>query len=131
MGSRIDKRNVGDDLSVYARTLTLVMLTMEPLMSKSAISLATAVVVIVAALSLPAAAAETIDQPAKATVAAKKHPRRHVSQVAQQQKPAAWLPRGCTWPYTNQYPPCQSTWPAGDPNYHGSNHPGPTFDQPY
>ncbi len=35
-------------------------------------------------------------------------------------------PAGCTWPYKNQFPPCQSTWPAGDPNYHGAR-PGPTF----
>ena len=27
---------------------------------------------------------------------------------------------GCTWPYKNQLPPCMSTWPAGDPDYHGS-----------
>jgi hypothetical protein len=31
---------------------------------------------------------------------------------------------GCTWPYRNMDPPCQSTWPAGDPNYHGGVHPG-------
>ncbi len=40
-------------------------------------------------------------------------------------------PSGCTPPYTNQYPPCQSTWPPGDPNYHGSTSPGPTFDSPF
>jgi hypothetical protein len=34
----------------------------------------------------------------------------------------------CTWPYRNQFPPCQSTWPEGDPNYHGSR-PGPTFNR--
>jgi len=37
---------------------------------------------------------------------------------------------GCTWPYTNQEPPCMGTFPAGDPNYHGSRH-GPIFDQPF
>jgi hypothetical protein len=86
-----------------------------------------------AALCVAAAAAEATDQRAKAAVAAKKHPKKHVSQVVQPpQQSAGWVPRGCnTWPYTNQYPPCQSTWPAGDPNYHGSSHPGPTFDQPY
>lgn len=26
---------------------------------------------------------------------------------------------GCTWPYTNQSPPCMSTWPEGDPHYDG------------
>ena len=97
-------------------------------MPKLTTSLGAAVVVVVAALTLPAVAVETTDQPAKAPVAAKKHPKQHVSQVAQPQRPAAAQPRGCTWPYTNQYPPCQSTWPAGDPNYHGSSHPGPSFD---
>jgi hypothetical protein len=28
---------------------------------------------------------------------------------------------GCTWPYRNMAPPCWSTWPAGDPNFHGTN----------
>jgi hypothetical protein len=32
----------------------------------------------------------------------------------------------CTWPYRNQFPPCMSSWPEGDPNYHGSR-PGTTF----
>jgi hypothetical protein len=32
----------------------------------------------------------------------------------------------CSWPYRNQFPPCMSTWPEGDPNYHGSRT-GPTF----
>jgi hypothetical protein len=26
----------------------------------------------------------------------------------------------CTWPYTRMSPPCMSTWPEGDPNYHGT-----------
>ena len=34
----------------------------------------------------------------------------------------------CTWPYRNQFPPCMSTWPEGDPNYHGSRS-GPTFNR--
>ena len=99
-------------------------------MSKSSISLGAAVVVVVTALCLPAAAAETTDQPAKASAAVKKQSKKHLSQVTQPQpqKPAQWEPPGCTWPYTNQYPPCQSTWPAGSPNYHGSSHPGPSAD---
>jgi hypothetical protein len=99
---------------------------MEALLPKATIPLATAVIAVVAALCLPAAAAETSDQPVKTTITAKKYPKRHISQAAQ--RPAPSLPRRCTWPYTNQFPPCQSTWPAGDPNYHGSSHPGPTFD---
>ena len=31
---------------------------------------------------------------------------------------------GCIWPYRNMGPPCWSTWPEGDPNYHGTR-PGP------
>jgi hypothetical protein len=52
-----------------------------------------------------------------------------------QQPPAganAWagtpLEARCTWPYRNQFPPCMSTWPEGDPNYHGSRT-GPTFNR--
>ena len=26
----------------------------------------------------------------------------------------------CTWPYKRMIPPCMSTWPEGDPNYHGT-----------
>jgi hypothetical protein len=26
----------------------------------------------------------------------------------------------CTWPYKRMFPPCMSTWPEGDPNYHGT-----------
>jgi hypothetical protein len=33
----------------------------------------------------------------------------------------------CAWPYQNLFPPCQSTFPEGSPNYHGGR-PGPTFD---
>ena len=29
-------------------------------------------------------------------------------------------PSGCPWPYRNQWPPCQSSYPEGDPNYSGS-----------
>ena len=36
--------------------------------------------------------------------------------------------RRCAWPYRNQFPPCMSTWPEGDPNYHGSRS-GPTFNR--
>ena len=52
-----------------------------------------------------------------------------------QQQPAppnAWAGTSfearCKWPYRNQFPPCQSTWPEGDPNYHGSRA-GPTFNR--
>jgi hypothetical protein len=56
------------------------------------------------------------------------------AQRSQQQPPAAnaWAGTSyqarCAWPYRNQFPPCMSTWPEGDPNYHGSR-PGPTFNR--
>jgi hypothetical protein len=74
---------------------------------------------------LPVAKAEGT-QPATVTqpkLVAKKH-RRQSTAVRRHLYGA--LPAGCTWPYQNQFPPCQSTWPQGSPNYHGPR-PGPTF----
>ena len=77
------------------------------------------------------ASAQTDPSPAQAQMA-KHNVKKH---VATARKPVqrnlynaapARDPAGCTWPYRNQFPPCMSTWPAGDPNYHGSR-PGPTF----
>jgi hypothetical protein len=34
----------------------------------------------------------------------------------------------CAWPYQNQFPPCMSTWPEGDPRFHGGQT-GPTFNK--
>jgi hypothetical protein len=34
----------------------------------------------------------------------------------------------CVEPYRNQFPPCMSTWPEGDPRFHGSQT-GPTFSR--
>jgi hypothetical protein len=47
-----------------------------------------------------------------------------VVRQANSNPPPSSLPPGCTWPYRNMAPPCMSTWPAGDPNYHGPV-PGP------
>jgi hypothetical protein len=59
------------------------------------------------------------------------HPKQRVSQIRRGTYNAAWDTSGrCARPYQNQFPPCQSTFPAGDPNYHGSR-PGVTFDQPW
>ena len=86
--------------------------------------------VVGAALTMPATA--LADQPADAAMHAKKqtarihHPQQRHSDIRPRVYNAAPEPPGCTWPYRNQFPPCQSTWPAGDPNYHGSR-PGPTF----
>jgi hypothetical protein len=84
-----------------------------------AVSLAAAAVTL---LGLPAVAAQT--EPAShQTKAAKTHPKRHAVVMYQPQ----YQPPGCTWPYTNQFPPCMSTWPGGSPSYHGPV-PGVTFD---
>jgi hypothetical protein len=89
-------------------------------------SLFSAILAIVAAMSLsplmpPAAHAV---QQVNGAPAAKAHPKR-LRQVQTMQQSAGYVPPGCNkWPYVNMAPPCQSTWPAGDPNYHGSR-PGP------
>lgn len=96
-----------------------------------------AMVTIAAALSLPAmAGARAAPQPdgtPTTTVNQQKHPAKpHWRQSATAHRNLygavpARDPAGCTWPYRNQFPPCMATWPAGDPNFHGSTHPGPTF----
>jgi hypothetical protein len=79
--------------------------------------------------------AQAAPQP-QGTPLATTHPAKHTAKPHWRQSTAthrdlygavpARGPAGCTWPYQNQFPPCMSTWPAGDPNYHGSR-PGPTF----
>jgi hypothetical protein len=63
--------------------------------------------------------------------AAKRHATRHHHAIAHKEirdvPPGAppgfqaWNPPGCTWPYTRMAPPCMSTWPPDDPNFHGYN----------
>jgi hypothetical protein len=59
-------------------------------------------------------------------------PLQSLAHADQQSTRHAWagtaLEARCTWPYRNQFPPCMSTWPEGDPNYHGSRT-GPTFNR--
>jgi hypothetical protein len=91
--------------------------------------LSNAVVSVVAAVALSLLASSTTQAAAAANTksAAKTHPKKQVhAQVAvPQRQSAGYVPPGCnTWPYVNQAPPCWSTWPAGDPNYHGPR-PGP------
>ena len=94
-------------------------------------------VVALALLWQPTFAAAQTDTPPAPAQAAKHTVKKH---VATARKPVqrnlynaapARDPSGCTWPYRNQFPPCMATWPAGDPNFHGSTHPGPTFNSPY
>jgi len=89
------------------------------------------------ALSLPTLAVARADQSAQQTKTVTTHPKKSAakaqrtqSAVQQSYGSQSWVEKRCTWPYQNQFPPCQSTWPAGDPNYHGSR-PGPTFDAPF
>jgi len=90
-----------------------------------------------ASLSLPMLAAAQTDQSAQQTKTVAAHSKKSAAKAQRTQSAAqqsygseGWVTARCTWPYQNQFPPCQSTWPAGDPNYHGSR-PGPTFDAPF
>jgi len=97
--------------------------------------------VAVVLLSPPMLSVAQAEQHAGRTHAARVHPRTHVAGVRHQRhresgiRPGIYgavpnaVPNaeGCTPPYRNQFPPCMSTWPAGDPNYHGSR-PGVTFE---
>jgi hypothetical protein len=98
------------------------------------------VAVAAAAFSLSMLSIARADQPVEQTHAAKTHPKKHVAKIRRMQPGIApgglfgsapnWQAKRCAWPYQNQFPPCLSTWPEGDPNYHGSR-PGPTFDSPF
>jgi len=58
------------------------------------------------------------------------HPKKHVARIHHPLRRESELSRkiydvvpnapDCTWPYKRMIPPCMSTWPAGDPNYHGT-----------
>jgi hypothetical protein len=61
------------------------------------------------------------------------HPKKHLARIHHPKRPlwreselsrriydVAANAADCTWPYKGMVPPCMSTWPEGDPNYHGS-----------
>lgn len=75
-----------------------------------------------ASLLLPMLAVAQADQRAGARRVATMHPNKHKrSRVAHKELTGPALNvSGCPWPYTNRWPPCQSTFPEGDPNYSGS-----------
>jgi hypothetical protein len=104
---------------------------MEAAMPKQVTSPRSAAVAVIAAASFSlsmlsiAQASQQGEKTRAATTAAKKHAAIHRKVSA-----AAADSSRCTWPYRNMFPPCMSTWPAGDPNYHGPR-PGPTFDEPW
>lgn len=95
------------------------MRTQSPLRNVMA-AMAAAVALSLVALPSVQAAHQT-----NLTAAAKAHPKKQAQVRSSLQQSAGYVPAGCSkWPYVNMAPPCQSTWPAGDPNYHGSR-PGP------
>jgi hypothetical protein len=89
-----------------------------------------AVAAIAAALWLPTFVAAYAGEQADAAPVVHKHKKPKAEPAAANNEPREVAPTpspglpGCPWPYQNQIPPCQSTWPAGDPNFHGSR-PGP------
>ena len=99
-------------------------------MSKQIISLRSlAVAAISASLSLPVFSVAQASPRADATMHAKKHmarmhhpvrPVRRESELSRKIYDVAPNGFDCTWPYKRMIPPCMSTWPEGDPNYHGT-----------
>jgi len=94
-----------------------------------------------ASLSLFMLPVAQADQQAEKTPAATASPKQHAAKtrhLKQGESPTAPKIYGaapnsarCTWPYRNMFPPCMSTWSGDDPNFHGSAHPGVTFDEPW
>ena len=96
-------------------------------MSKQIISLrSVAVAAISASLSLSMFSVAQASPRADAAIHAKKHvarihhPLRRESELSRKIYDVAPNVPGCTWPYKRMIPPCMSTWPEGDPNYHGT-----------
>jgi hypothetical protein len=83
--------------------------------------------------SLARADQQTQETPAVAVKkhAAKTHPKQKQTANARKIYGAAPSSGRCAWPYRNMFPPCMSTWPEDDPNFHGGTHPGVTFDDPW
>lgn len=98
------------------------------------------VAIAAAALSLSMLSVARADQRAQETPAAMAAAKKHAAsahpkkkQTANARKLYGAAPNGgrCAWPYRNMFPPCMSTWPEEDPNFHGGLHPGVTFDEPW
>ena len=56
----------------------------------------------------------------KKRVARVHHPIQRESELSRKIYDVAPKATDCTWPYKRMIPPCMSTWPTGDPNYHGT-----------
>ena len=92
-------------------------------MPKQGTWLRTAAVAAIASVSLSLSALSVAqpNQRADATMNPKKHYlRQRELEIPPKIYGAAPSLPGCTWPYRNMLPPCMSTWPQGDPNYHGT-----------
>jgi hypothetical protein len=92
-------------------------------MSKKITSLRGAAIAAVAAsLSLATLSIAQAQQEIQAPMHAKKHVTRMHHPKWRESALYNFAPNQprCTWPYTRMFPPCMSTWPEGDPNYHGS-----------
>lgn len=76
----------------------------------------------IVSLSLPLLLLAPTDRQAGAARAATVHPKKHKRSRAVPKKPVGAAPNlsGCPSLYMNQFPPCQSTFPEGAPNYSGS-----------
>jgi hypothetical protein len=83
---------------------------------------AVAAAMAVVSLSLPLLLLAQSDRQAGAARAATAHSKWHKHVRAAREKPAgpSLNVTGCSPPYTNKWPPCQSTFPEGDPTYSGS-----------
>jgi hypothetical protein len=102
----------------------------ESAMSKQIISLrSVAVAAISASLSLSVLSVAQASPRADTAMYPKKHvarihhpirPIRRESELSRKIYDVAPNGPDCTWPYKRMLPPCMSTWPAGDPNYHGT-----------
>ena len=58
---------------------------------------------------------------AKTRAARMHHVRQREAKIPPKIYGAAPDAAGCARPYRNEFPPCMSTWPSGDPNFHGDN----------
>jgi hypothetical protein len=85
-----------------------------------------AVAAISASLSLAGISVAQANPRAHTTMNPKKHvarvhrPIQRESELSRKIYDVAPNATDCTWPYKRMVPPCMSTWPEGDPNYHGT-----------
>jgi len=83
---------------------------------------AAAAALAIVSLSLPLLVLAPTERQAGAARAATVHPKKHKRSRAVHKESVGAAPNlsGCPSPYTNRFPPCQSTFPEGAPTYSGS-----------